>query len=74
MRIRCTLDGLHLHAEMHPTRNALVAWDGPEAFVMEAMEAVFYELVSATPDEVVQLERAHYRLLRHAADFRTSAA
>jgi hypothetical protein len=34
------------------------------------MEALFYELVSATRDELWGLQRACYRLLRLAADFR----
>ena len=70
MKIRCTLDGLVLDAEMHPTRGVLVAFDGNEAFVMEAVEALFYELVSATAEELLQLEQARYRLLRRAEDFR----
>jgi hypothetical protein len=37
---------------------------------MEAVEAVFYELVSASRDEIVLLQRAGYRLLRLADDFR----
>jgi hypothetical protein len=69
VKIRCTLDGLVLHAEMHPGLNALVAFDGDEAFIMEAVEATFYELVSATAEELLQLERARYRLLRRADDF-----
>jgi hypothetical protein len=36
---------------------------------MEAIEALYYELVSATPAEVLGLERARYRLLRRAEDF-----
>jgi hypothetical protein len=74
VKIRCTLDGLMLQAEMHPTRDALVVFDGDEAFVMEAVEAVFYELVSATAEELLQLERARYRLLRRAEDFRRTEA
>jgi hypothetical protein len=72
--IRCKLDGLLLHAEMHPTLPELVAFDGDEAFRMEAVEAMMYELVSATPEEVLRLEQAHYRLLRAAPDFSTAAA
>jgi hypothetical protein len=70
VKIRCTLDNLLLHAEMRPAAGGLVAFDGEESFVMEAVEAIFYELVSATPDEVVDLQRARYRLLRLADDFR----
>jgi hypothetical protein len=69
MKIRCTLDGLLLHAEMYPDGAALVAFDGDEAFMLEAVEALFYELVSATPEELIELERARYRLLRIASDF-----
>jgi hypothetical protein len=47
----------------------LIAIDGDEAFVMEAVEAVYYELVAASAEEVVQIERAGYRLLRRAPDF-----
>jgi hypothetical protein len=63
------LDGLHLPAILDQGRPPLVAWDGDEAFAVEALEALFYELVEATPEEVLQLERTHYRLLRRAADF-----
>ena len=49
-----------------------MAYDGDEGFALEAVEAVFYELVSATPDELLGLERAYYRLLRRAEDFRTT--
>jgi hypothetical protein len=46
-----------------------LAFDGEEAFVLEAVEALYYELVSATRDELLGLECARYRLLRRAADF-----
>jgi hypothetical protein len=69
VKLRCTVDGLLMHAEIHPLSNALVAFDGAESFVMEAMEALFYELVSATRTELMQLQRARYRLLRPADDF-----
>jgi hypothetical protein len=36
---------------------------------MDALEAQYYELVSATPDEILALGRSRYRLLRRAADF-----
>jgi hypothetical protein len=67
--IRCLLDGLLLHAIVRPDPPALFAFDGEESFVMEAVEALYYELVSATCDELLALERACYRLLRRAADF-----
>jgi hypothetical protein len=50
-------------------RGRLVAFDSDEPFLMEAVEALFYELVSATSDEVLLLEQARYRLLRKADDF-----
>jgi hypothetical protein len=67
--LRCTLDGLLLHAEIPPGERTLVAYDGDEPFAMEAVEALYYELVSATRDEILRLERARYRLLRKAHDF-----
>lgn len=72
MTIRCLLDDLLLYATFHADAPALLAFDGDEAFVMEAVEALYYELVSATREEVLGLERACYRLLRRAADFRHS--
>ncbi len=69
MLLRCTIDGLLLPANTCPRTGLLIAIDGDEAFVMEAVEAVYYELVTATAAEVVQVERAGYRLLRRAADF-----
>jgi hypothetical protein len=68
--IRCLLDGLLLYATLCPERRTLLTFDGDESFAMEAVEAMYYELVSATRDELVGLERACYRLLRRAADFR----
>jgi hypothetical protein len=68
--LRCVLDGLLLPAELRPGRS-LVAYDGAEAFRMEAVEAMFYELVSATPCEVAALQRYGFRLLRLAEDFET---
>lgn len=68
MRLRCVLDGLELPAEVGPGR--LVAWDGDESFAMEALEVLYYEVVSATWAEWAALERARYRLLRQADDFR----
>jgi hypothetical protein len=46
-----------------------VAYDGEEGFAVEALEASFYEVVSATPGEMLGLERARYRFLRRADDF-----
>lgn len=70
MVLRCVIDGLLLPAEFAADGPALVAYDGDEGFPLEAVEAMFYELVSATWDEVLLLQRAGYRLLRTAADFR----
>jgi hypothetical protein len=71
--LRCTLDNLLLRAEIHPGEGALIAFDGDEPFLMERLEAVYYELVSATPEELLHLERARYRLLRKALDFQFAA-
>jgi hypothetical protein len=69
MTLRCLLDGLLLPALLHHTDPLLLAYDGDESFSLEAVEALFYEIVDATPDELLALERARYRLLRRAADF-----
>ena len=75
MTLRCLLDGLLLRAQLvfgagWGGRPALLAFDGDEAFTLEAVEALYYELVTATPDEVLALEEGRYRLLRLADDFR----
>jgi hypothetical protein len=72
MILRCVIDGLLLHAEVIPGRRALVAWDGPESFEVEALETLFYEVISATTEEMRQLQEAHYRLLRPSDDFETA--
>ena len=69
MTLRCLLDGLLLPAYLDQGQPPLIALDGDEVFAMEAVEAVYYELVEATPEEVLDLERTHYRLLRRAGDF-----
>jgi hypothetical protein len=69
LTLRCLLDGLLLPAYLDQGQPPLIAFDGDEAFSMEAVEAVYYELVEATPDEVLDLERSYYRLLRRAGDF-----
>ena len=74
MTIRCLLDGLLLYATLRRERPALLAYDGDEAFALEAVEALLYELVAATPGELLGLEEARYRLLRRAADFHTCVA
>jgi hypothetical protein len=71
--LRCKLDGLLLPAVVLHAPTPLVAFDGDEAFPVEAIEALFYELVSATPRELLHLERSSYRLLRRADDFRLLA-
>jgi hypothetical protein len=67
--LRCNLDGLLLPAGLHPASAALIAWDSGEAFALEALEVMYYRLVAATRTEVLDLERAGYRLLRRAEDF-----
>jgi hypothetical protein len=71
--IRCILDGLELSAMVRAAVPPLVAFDGDEGFAVEATEALFYEMVEATHDEVLRLERARYRLLRRAPDFQLLA-
>jgi hypothetical protein len=71
MTLRCVLDGLLLSAQLWAGEPRLLAFDGDEPFALEALEAVYYELVSATEEEVLDLERARYRLLRRAPDFQT---
>jgi hypothetical protein len=65
------LDGLLLPARIGLDPPRLLAVDGDEMFAIEALEALYYELVSATRPEVLALECAHYRLLRRADDFVT---
>ena len=60
---------LLLPAEVLPDEGKLVAYDGDEGFIMESVEALYYEVVAATPAEILALERARYRLLRRAFDF-----
>ena len=69
MILRCVLDGLLLPAELASDTPPLIAYDGDEGFRVEAVEALFYEVVSATRDELVRLQSAGYRLLRIADDF-----
>jgi hypothetical protein len=56
--LRCVVDGLLLEARLGAERPPLLAYDGDEAFGLEAVEALFYEVVSATADELLGLERA----------------
>jgi hypothetical protein len=69
LKLRCVIDGLLLPARLRPEPPALLAWDGEEPFAVEAVEAIFYEVVSATREELLGLQRACFRLLRPAADF-----
>lgn len=73
MTLRCILDGLLLPARVGEDWPAVCAYDGDEAFGLEALEAMYYEVVEATPEEWLAVERAPYRLLRRAADFRWAA-
>jgi hypothetical protein len=68
--LRCVLDGLLLPAILHSQPPVLLAFDGDEAFALEAVEALYYEMVAASHAELLGLERACFRLLRRAADFR----
>jgi hypothetical protein len=63
------LDGLLLPATLRREEPTLVAYDGEEGFAVEAVEAAFYEIVTATRAEMLGLERGRYRLLRRANDF-----
>jgi hypothetical protein len=66
------MDGLLLPAEFSAPAGRVQVFDGEESFHLEAAEALYYELVSATEEERLGLERAHYRLLRYADDFATA--
>jgi hypothetical protein len=72
--LRCVIDGLLLPATLWAGRPPLLAWDGDESFGLEAVEALYYEVVSATRSELLGLERARYRLLRLANDFQQDEA
>ena len=69
MTLRCTLDGLLLPAILDEDSSILIAHDGEESFEMERGEAIFYELVAASREEVRRLQAARYRLLNVAEDF-----
>jgi hypothetical protein len=70
MILRCTIDRLLLRAIRHPITSKIVAFDSGESFEMERVEAMHYELVAASADDILWLEKVGYRLLRRAADFR----
>jgi hypothetical protein len=72
MTLRCTLDGLILHAFLDPDTGQVQAFDGAEKFTLEAVEAVYYQLTAATEPERLALE-GRYRLLRTAEDFQLLA-
>jgi hypothetical protein len=67
--LRCLVDGLLLNATLGGDGAALTAYDGDEGFGLGAVEAALYEIVTATADELLALQQAHYRLLRLADDF-----
>ncbi len=69
MIVRCVLDGLLLPARWSPGKSSLVVYDGEESFSLEAVEALFYEVVSATRGEILRLQQEGYRLLPLAEDF-----
>lgn len=69
MTLRCVLDGLLLPAELSGESSSLLVYDGVEAFALEAVEALYYEVVEATPEELLGLQGPRFRLLRRAADF-----
>jgi hypothetical protein len=66
--LRCTLDGLLLPAQVDPHSGLVTALDATESFTLDAIEAIYYQLTSATEAEWLAVE-AHYRLLRKADDF-----
>jgi hypothetical protein len=72
--LRCILDGLLLPAYLDQGQPPLIAFDGDEGFAVEAIEAVYYELVEASEEELIDLERSYYRLLRRADDFQQMEA
>jgi hypothetical protein len=67
--LQCTLDGLLLDAFLDQDTWTVTAFDGDECFTLEAVEALYYQLWTATEDEWFALQ-GRYRLLRPAADFR----
>lgn len=69
MLLRCKLDRLLLDAHPHPAERVLMVIDGAESFALERVEALYYELVAATPQDVLWLEQVGYRCLRRASDF-----
>jgi hypothetical protein len=66
--LRCKVDGLLLEAGVDPHTGRVTCHDGDEAFELEAVEALYYRLLTATEAEALAVE-ASYRLLRRADDF-----
>jgi hypothetical protein len=62
-----------LPAELRAGIPPMLVFDGDESFLLEAVEALYYELVEATDDERRIVQR-QYRLLKLAGDFRRVAA
>ena len=73
MTLRCVIDGLLLPVTLRAEAPPIVVYDGDESFVLEAVEAVYYELVEATDDERRWVQR-FYRFLTIAVDYRRIAA
>ena len=73
LTLRCVIDDLLLPARWVGPGPQLIVHDGAESFVLEQVEALFYELVASTEEERLMVLR-QYRLLRTAADFRRVAA
>jgi hypothetical protein len=67
--LRCLVDGLLLRGRVTSPDPTLTAYDGDEGFELEALEALYYEVVEATAEELLRLEQGGYRLLRRAPDF-----
>jgi hypothetical protein len=63
------IDGLLLPARIFQRSRRVVAYDGDESFTLEAIEAMYYEVVRASREEWLAVEQGHYRLLRQAGDF-----
>jgi hypothetical protein len=71
--LRCVIDDLLLPAVCGDRESVLIVFDGDESFILDAVEALYYELVAASDEERLIVQR-NYRLLRTAADFRAAAA
>jgi hypothetical protein len=69
MVLRCKLDGLMLDSFAQPARHTILVFDGDESFELERLEAAYYEVAAANPNELAWLQDADYRCLRFAGDF-----